>query len=185
MNLSTWQLLTQASVVVKGVLIVLWGFSILSWAIIIYKGITLRGAAAQCAAFVQGGEAAGPVARVAEAIAHARGSGAARELALEEAMAAEVSRLDAYLPFLATTASSTPFIGLLGTVWGIMDAFRGIGETGSASLAVISPAIAEALVTTAAGLLAAIPALIAYNAFLTWNRKVARTLDGAARRLKG
>jgi biopolymer transport protein TolQ len=65
--------------------------------------------------------------------------------------------------FLATTAATTPFIGLFGTVWGIMNAFQGIGEAGSTSLAVVAPGISEALVTTAIGLAAAIPALLGYN----------------------
>ncbi len=69
------------------------------------------------------------------------------------------------LSFLATTASVTPFIGLFGTVWGIMEAFRQIGLQGSADLATVAPGIAEALINTAAGLFAAIPALVAYNSF--------------------
>ena len=77
--------------------------------------------------------------------------------------ALESARLERYLNFLATTGSTTPFIGLFGTVWGIMNAFTGIGAAGSASLAVVAPGIAEALVTTAMGLAAAIPAVIAYN----------------------
>jgi biopolymer transport protein ExbB/TolQ len=83
--------------------------------------------------------------------------------ALRRASALEVARLEHYLPFLATTASATPFIGLFGTVWGIMAAFHGIGAQGSASLAVVAPGISEALVATAAGLGAAIPAVIGYN----------------------
>ena len=71
------------------------------------------------------------------------------------------------MPFLATTAAATPFIGLFGTVWGIMVAFGDIGLTGSTSLAVVAPGIAEALVNTAAGLAAAIPALVGYNYFGT------------------
>ena len=69
------------------------------------------------------------------------------------------------VPFLATTGNTTPFIGLFGTVWGIMNSFHGIGLRGSASLAVVAPGISEALVATAAGLAAAIPAVIAYNYF--------------------
>jgi biopolymer transport protein TolQ len=75
----------------------------------------------------------------------------------------EVERMERYLPFLATTASSGPFIGLFGTVWGIMTSFHSIGAQGSASLAVVAPGIAEALIATAAGLAAAIPAVIGYN----------------------
>jgi biopolymer transport protein TolQ len=78
----------------------------------------------------------------------------------------EVARLERYLPFLATTASATPFIGLFGTVFGIIAAFHGIGQQGSASLAVVAPGISEALIATAAGLGAAIPAVIGYNYFV-------------------
>lgn len=70
------------------------------------------------------------------------------------------------VPFLATTGNTTPFIGLFGTVWGIMNSFHGIGLRGSASLAVVAPGISEALVATAAGLAVAIPAVIAFNYFM-------------------
>src|SRR3989337_1036297 len=79
----------------------------------------------------------------------------------------EIARLEKSLTFLATTGSTTPFIGLFGTVWGVMNSFRGIGRIGSASLAVVAPGIAEALIATAAGLVAAIPAVIAYNYYLS------------------
>jgi len=85
--------------------------------------------------------------------------------ALRRATTSEITRLEKYVTFLATTGSTAPFIGLFGTVWGIMNAFKGIGETGSASLAVVAPGIAEALIATAIGLFAAIPAVIAYNRF--------------------
>ncbi len=86
--------------------------------------------------------------------------------ALRRATTQETQRLEKYLTFLATTGSTAPFIGLFGTVWGIMDAFHGIGQTGSASLAVVAPGISEALVATAIGLAAAIPAVMGYNHFL-------------------
>ncbi|PLX74571.1 MAG: protein TolQ [Desulfuromonas sp.] len=86
--------------------------------------------------------------------------------ALRRATTSETQRLEKYLSFLATTGSAAPFIGLFGTVWGIMDAFHGIGQTGSASLAVVAPGISEALVATAIGLVAAIPAVIGYNHFV-------------------
>jgi len=85
--------------------------------------------------------------------------------ALHRATNTEVTRLEKHLTFLATTGSTSPFIGLFGTVWGIMSAFEGIGKTGSASLAVVAPGIAEALIATAVGLVAAIPAVMAYNHF--------------------
>jgi biopolymer transport protein TolQ len=83
--------------------------------------------------------------------------------ALLRASVVELSKLEHRLPFLATTASTTPFIGLLGTVWGILITFGTIGEMGSTGLDVVAPGIAEALVTTAAGLVAAIPAVYFYN----------------------
>lgn len=98
--------------------------------------------------------------------------------ALRRAAALEVARLEHYLPFLATTASATPFIGLFGTVWGVMAAFHGIGAQGSASLAVVAPGISEALFATAIGLVAAIPAVLAYN-------KISNDLARFASRLEG
>lgn len=86
--------------------------------------------------------------------------------ALRRATTQEIQRLEKFLTFLATTGSTAPFIGLFGTVWGIMDSFRGIGQSGSASLAVVAPGISEALVATALGLVAAIPAVVAYNHFV-------------------
>ena len=86
--------------------------------------------------------------------------------ALERATAQEVTKLERWLIFLGTTGSVTPFIGLFGTVWGVMNAFSGIGAQGSANIAVVAPGIAEALIATAAGLFTAIPAVIAYNYFI-------------------
>ena len=87
------------------------------------------------------------------------------ERALERAAGVETTRLTKGLSFLATTASATPFIGLFGTVWGIMNAFRQISMSGSTSIVAVAPGISEALINTAAGLVAAVPALIAYNNF--------------------
>jgi biopolymer transport protein TolQ len=85
---------------------------------------------------------------------------------MRQATTSELTKLERALGFLATTGSTTPFIGLFGTVWGIMDAFRGIGMRGSATLAVVAPGISEALIATAAGLAAAIPAVVAYNYYI-------------------
>jgi len=85
----------------------------------------------------------------------------------------QLSRQEAYLPFLATTGNISPFIGLLGTVLGIIDSFREIGKQGTASIAAVAPGVSEALVATAAGLFAAIPAVIAYNYYLARIRKSA------------
>jgi biopolymer transport protein TolQ len=88
---------------------------------------------------------------------------AAVDRALLRAATVEVNKLESRLTFLATTASITPYIGLFGTVWGIMGSFQGIGATGSTNLGVVAPGIAEALIATAAGLFAAIPAVYFYN----------------------
>ena len=86
--------------------------------------------------------------------------------ALRRAINSETTRMTQMVPFLATTGNTTPFIGLFGTVWGIMSSFHGIGLSGSASLAVVAPGISEALIATAAGLAVAIPAVIAFNFFM-------------------
>lgn len=91
--------------------------------------------------------------------------------ALRKAIDIEIARLESRLAFLATVGSVGPFVGLFGTVWGIMSSFQKIGATGSASLAVVAPGIAEALIATGVGLAAAIPASIAYNLFITRIRK--------------
>ena len=100
------------------------------------------------------------------------------ERALRRGTNTEMSRLTQMVPFLATTGNTTPFIGLFGTVWGIMNSFHGIGLKGSASLAVVAPGISEALIATAAGLAVAIPAVIAYNHFMHKIRMVETELNG-------
>lgn len=102
-------------------------------------------------------------------------SGVSRSL--RHASLREISGLERMLIFLATTGNVTPFIGLFGTVWGIMDAFHSIGVTGSANLGAVAPGIAEALITTAAGLAAAIPGVIAYNYFLNRIKGTATRMD--------
>lgn len=87
--------------------------------------------------------------------------------ALRKAIDIEIDRLESKLTFLATVGSVGPFVGLFGTVWGIMSSFQRIGSTGVASLAVVAPGIAEALIATGVGLAAAIPASIAYNIYVT------------------
>lgn len=87
------------------------------------------------------------------------------ERAMRRAIRLQMTRLERGLVFLATTASTTPFVGLFGTVWGIMDAFRGLGVTKTSSIQAVAPGISEALIATAVGLAAAIPAVMAYNYF--------------------
>lgn len=96
---------------------------------------------------------------------------------LKRVAGTELTRLEKALTFLATTGNAAPFIGLFGTVWGIMDAFRQIGFRGSTSLAVVAPGISEALIATAAGLFAAVPAVIAYNYFLNKMRVLSSQME--------
>ena len=96
---------------------------------------------------------------------------------MQATSAGEVRKLEKWMPFLATTGSVTPFIGLFGTVWGIIDAFTGLGLAGASSLRAVAPGIAEALITTAAGLVTAIPAVIAYNHFLHNIKNLAAQMD--------
>lgn len=179
-----FELVLQAGVIVKLVLLCLFGMSVLSWAVIVYKTMHLRRAARESASLVAAFESGTPLAKLADlahtlpasplagVVLHAVSLKAelpAERLraSLARVTAREAQRLQAQLILLATIGSSAPFIGLFGTVWGIVHAFQKIGETGSASLAVVAPGIAEALVTTAAGLAAAIPAVAAYNHQMT------------------
>ena len=191
------ELLAHAGLLIEAILLILASLSIVSWGVILSKYIQLRAASRESAVVLEalrscqsGGKLtafftaakalhASPLARMAQAAAPAQGHRSAEEIrmGLKSGQAQETDRLESYLTFLATTGSTAPFIGLLGTVWGIKDAFRGIGAAGSASLAVVAPAISEALVTTAAGLAAAIPAVMAYNFFLNWVRKLTMAAD--------
>jgi biopolymer transport protein TolQ len=101
-------------------------------------------------------------------------------VSMQLAAGEEVRKVETYMPWLATTGSVTPFIGLFGTVWGVMDAFTGLGAAGSASLRAVAPGIAEALITTAAGLFTAVPAVIAYNHFLHDIRDLSMRMDSFA-----
>jgi len=184
MEQSALQMVLQAGYVVKGVLIILLLFSITSWTIIFYKWRLFAKADDESATFMKIFNVTknardlftsskkfelSPLARLFKSVYSEKTYSDKQELRrmLKRYSALESARLERYLHFLATTGSTTPFIGLFGTVWGIMNAFTGIGTTGSASLAVVAPGIAEALVTTAMGLAAAIPAVIAYNYYLS------------------
>jgi biopolymer transport protein TolQ len=190
-SLSIVKLFVHADPVVKGVLLLLLAASVWSWAVIIDKLWRLgaasraareheaRAAAArspqELAATGRRGEAPDPAGHVlsaglAESTAEPRPQpetpGERRERierAMRLALNAELRRLEARLPFLATLGSAAPFIGLFGTVWGIMRSFEGIAAANNTSLAVVAPGIAEALFATAMGLAAAIPAVVAYN----------------------
>ncbi len=97
--------------------------------------------------------------------------------ALQIASSDQLTRLERHMSWLATTGAVAPFIGLFGTVWGIMDAFLSLGSAGAASLRAVGPGIAEALITTAAGLFVAVPAVIAYNQFLSRIRELGNMMD--------
>jgi len=188
-SLSIVKLFINADPVVKGVLLLLLAASVWSWAVIIDKlwrlGAASRSARAHEARTAAArspqelaatrGEAQDPAGNVlsaglAESTAEPRPqpetAGERRERierAMRLALNAELRRLEARLPFLATLGSAAPFIGLFGTVWGIMRSFEGIAAANNTSLAVVAPGIAEALFATAMGLAAAIPAVVAYN----------------------
>ncbi len=102
------------------------------------------------------------------------------ERAMRRAASQEITQLERALTFLATTASTTPFIGLFGTVWGIMDAFLGLSATQASTIQAVAPGIAEALIATATGLFAAIPAVVAYNHFARQIRVLAVEMDNFA-----
>ena len=188
-------LILQGSIIVQLVLLILLFFSVFSWAVIFFKRNTLKAAAQQSRKFLSVFRQSKNLLEVNEASKKYRASplaslfrAAYKELAyltkseenprlnaghmesinraLIKASNREVAKLEKMMSFLATTGSVTPFIGLFGTVWGIMDAFVEIGESQTTALQAVAPGIAEALIATAVGLFAAIPAVIAYNHYL-------------------
>lgn len=183
-------LILQSGPVAKAVLVILLLFSVFSWSVMLSKWAALRRAQQQSGRFLRAFRKAARLEDVAAIAPQFRESplaavfdggyteyrrqvgnpgGAVRMTAVERATqiaaSEELTRLERRLPWLATTGAVTPFIGLFGTVWGIIDAFHGLGTAGAATLRAVAPGISEALVTTAAGLFAAIPAVIAYNHF--------------------
>jgi len=200
--------LQQTSGVARIVLGVLFVLSIFSWALIFQKWFQLGGMDRKTARFLEIFRAGGglpnpkslrggsgtPMAAVynagySELTAQMNGSGpqggkpkntSAIGVEMHVAAGDEVRRLERGMSTLATIASVSPFIGLFGTVWGVMDAFSGLGDSGAATLRAVAPGIAEALITTAAGLAAAIPALIAYNHFLQGIRSLASRMESFA-----
>lgn len=186
-EISVIALVLRAGIVVKLVLVILLFFSIFSWAIILYKYRLLSKVEKESdefqRAFLRSKDwdtlhqttrslRLTPLANLFRAVYSMEETDrdSLRRL-LRRVEATEATRLERYLTFLATTGSTTPFIGLFGTVWGIMNSFIGIGRLGSASLAVVAPGIAEALIATAAGLAAAIPAVVSYNYYLSRIRR--------------
>jgi len=182
-------LLSSTGPVAKFVLLTLLVFSLISWAIILTKWSLLRRARTQSGRFLRAFRKAqrlqdiasvadqfrpSPLVGVFEggfqeykhqlaAPAAALRSLTAVQRGMQIGASEEITRLERNVPWLAITAAVTPFIGLFGTVWGIIDAFHGLGTAGGATLRAVAPGISEALITTAAGLATAIPAVIAYN----------------------
>ena len=195
-------LVLQTGPVAKTVLLLLIAFSVLSWAVIIAKWRLIRRARSQSGRFVRAFRKAQRMQDIASVADQFRPSplvgvfeGAVQEFkrqmgmtggihnlpaiqrAMQVASSEEITRLERNVPWLAITGAVTPFIGLFGTVWGIIDAFHGLGTAGAATLRAVAPGISEALVTTAAGLAAAIPAVIAYNLIIGSIREMASRND--------
>jgi biopolymer transport protein TolQ len=194
MNINIFKIIADADIVVQLILLLLVFFSVFSWAIIFFKSKMIKTANRQSGRFLEAFRRSKSLTEVNDAAKKLRGSPLAtiflagnKELAYQsksseggwtgektdslnrallKASNSEVARLEKMMFFLATTGSVSPFIGLFGTVWGIMISFIRIGATRSASLQVVAPGIAEALIATAVGLFAAVPAVIAYNYFL-------------------
>ena len=194
-------LFLQASVLVKLVMLTLLGLSIASWAVIIqrrkmlnsarlksarfedtfwsgvdlnrlYKELTARGesVAGLEAMFVAGFKEYSRLIKVNSKSPDAVMEGTSR--AMRVSLSREMEKLENNLPMLATIGSTSPYIGLFGTVWGIMNSFIALGTVENATLAMVAPRIAEALIATAMGLFAAIPAVVAYNRFATQAEKL-------------
>ncbi len=192
-ELSVWYLIANAGVLVQLVMLLLALASIMSWALIFQRIQVFRKAKRAQLAFEErfwSGMDLGQLYREVnaeptpfsgmEALFRAgfkefsrlrqqsRDADAVMEgtqRAMRVAFSREQERLEAHLPFLATVGSTSPYVGLFGTVWGIMNSFRGLAQVQQATLATVAPGISEALIATAMGLFAAIPAVIAYNRF--------------------
>jgi biopolymer transport protein TolQ len=202
LQLSLWDLVVGASLVSKFVLAILLVASLFSWTAIFAKWSQFRGAGGANHAFLRAFRKSpnlDTVAAVCEQYRQAPVAGvfdfgyqevrrqatakggvhnkAALERSLQIGVSEEVTRLERGMATLATTATVSPFVGLFGTVLGIIDAFQGLGAAGSASLRAVAPGISEALIATAAGLAAAIPAAVAFNAFQHTIREQAARMD--------
>jgi biopolymer transport protein TolQ len=208
-------LIAQSGLVARVVLVMLLIFSLVSWSIIIYKGIVLHRAYGHSQTFLHIFRKSSKFSEVnsiclelkasplvgvfqagyLEVNQQVRGGSGAKEAqqtrptvkslealsrSLVRAAGVEVTRLERRVSFLATTASVTPFVGLFGTVWGIMTAFADIGRMGSANLAVVAPGISEALITTAMGLAAAIPAAVFFNFYSSRIKVLTAMMDDFA-----
>jgi len=201
---SLFGLIVSAGPIAKGVLAILFFGSVLSWGVILYKYAVLRRAESEnrrflsqfakatdlaelertairlregplCALFLEGFKRLSSEAPV-EAD-HRESQIKGLERLLRGGTQDEIVHQERYLPFLATVGGVSPFVGLFGTVWGIIDAFAEIGRSGSANIAAVAPGVAEALITTAAGLATAIPAVVAYNFFMGKLRKMETQME--------
>jgi biopolymer transport protein TolQ len=201
-QISLWELIKDAGPLPMAVMVILVLISLLSWTVIFSKWSTIRAARNRNRNFLRAFRQADAVQNIAAGIQtipmsplvsvfefgyeevdrqiRRRGS-LANKLAIERALqlgiSEEMMKLERHMNWLATTAAISPFVGLFGTVWGIIDAFTGLGTAGAASLRAVAPGIAEALVATALGLGAAIPAAIAYNYFNHQLREIGARLD--------
>jgi biopolymer transport protein TolQ len=190
LQISFWDLIKGAHIVPQVVIVILVIFSLISWAVIFSKWSLFRQAGSANRSFLRAFRKAAALDAVALASEQFRSSplvavfdfgysevtrqmkargAVTNKLALERSLqlgiSEEVTKLERNMNLLATTAAVSPFIGLFGTVWGIIDAFSALGTAGAASLRAVAPGISEALITTALGLAAAIPAAIFYNVF--------------------
>ncbi|MBA4390978.1 MAG: Tol-Pal system subunit TolQ [Syntrophus sp. (in: bacteria)] len=200
-------LIFSAGPVARAVFFVLVLFSVISWTIIFKKWRQLKGIEVRGDSFISEIKGSGSLDRLTmkdkddyenpflKLLSIARKEAAIRAkenqsmnvetiMAVKSVMQAveteETTKLEKRLSFLATTANAAPFIGLFGTVWGIMDSFREIGAKGTTSLAVVAPGISEALVATAIGLATAIPAVLAYNYFMGRLKGITSKMENAS-----
>lgn len=198
--MNVWELMGSASLTVKLVLWLLLVCSVLSWSVIAYKLYVLRRASRESAVFVaafESGTALPKLGQLAKALPNSPLAGiflhalsVSDELSperlkssLARSTAQHIQRLQAHLIILATVGSSAPFVGLFGTVWGIINAFQRIAQAGSASLAIVAPGIAEALVATAVGLAVAIPAVVGYNHLMHQATRLAEETEAVSSQL--
>jgi len=202
LQLSLWELVMGASLVSQAVLVLLFIASLMSWTVIFAKWSQFKSAAAANRSFLRAFRKSPNLDAVAvaseqfrkapltgvfdfgyqEVVRQFKAKGeiankTALERTLQLGISEEVTRLERSMSWLATTATVSPFVGLFGTVLGIIDAFQGLGAAGSASLRAVAPGISEALIATAAGLAAAIPAAIAYNVFGHSIRELAARME--------
>lgn len=195
-GLGILSLLAETGPFARAILVILVLFSVASWAVILSKGLLLRKIRRESETFWRIFRKAHTLSEVRTAVETlnftplvpvfdaafeanrvAGGQTALVDRTLRRVSASELSKLEARMPFLATTASVTPYIGLLGTVGGVIGAFAGLANTSVATLAAVAPGIADALIATGCGLFAAIPAVIAYNHFVAQIRNLGTELD--------